>query len=136
MENKSPLGVSSPKLSSSRQNVHFQFFASSCCWSILGIGFLQKFETTVALETSLILFACTAVAPPDKSFLPTVAQFPIAPAPPSPRDTSPSPAPQVRVFQVKMFQSSSKGHQPMFDPPLSVLPVAEPTPTQPIPDYA
>ncbi len=33
MENKSPLGVSSPNLSSTKANVHFQFFASSCCWS-------------------------------------------------------------------------------------------------------
>jgi hypothetical protein len=57
---------------------------------ILGIDFLRKFRVAVAPETSQILFACTAVAPPPKLVLPTFAQFPAAPpAQPGPQDTSP-----------------------------------------------
>jgi hypothetical protein len=90
-----------------------------------------KFKIIVAPETSQILFACTAVAPPAKFVLRTFAQFPASPpAPPGFRDTSPSPALPVRVSQVNTSNSSSKGHQTMLDPLLSVLPAAEPTQTQ------
>jgi hypothetical protein len=72
---------------------------------ILGIDFLRKFKITLAPENSQILFACTAAAPPAKSFLPTFAQFPVAPlAPPGSQYTSPSPT--LPVSQVKTSNSS------------------------------
>jgi hypothetical protein len=84
---------------------------------------------------SWMTFACTAAVPPSKSFLPTLAQFPAAPpVPPGPQDTPSSPTTSVLLSQVKTSNSHSKGHQSMLDPPLSVLPAAEPIPTQPIPD--
>jgi hypothetical protein len=137
--NQSPLGVSSPKLSCYKAKCSLPAFASSRSQShsgpILGINFLRKFKITVAQETSQFLFACAAAAPPAKPFLPSFAQFSTAtPALPVPPDSSPPPSLPVRVSQVKSSNSSSKGNQSMFDPHLSVLPVAEPTSMHPIPD--
>ncbi len=43
---------------------------------ILGIDFLRKLKITVAPETSQIMLACTAMAPPTtKPFLPSFAQI-------------------------------------------------------------
>jgi hypothetical protein len=66
--NQSPLGVSSPKLSSYKAKCSLPAFASSRSQSQSGHQFLRKFKITVAQETSQILFACAAEAPPAKPF--------------------------------------------------------------------
>jgi hypothetical protein len=44
------------------------FLQAAVAGPILGIDFLRKFKITVAPETSQILFACTAAAPPGNFF--------------------------------------------------------------------
>ncbi len=135
MENKSPLGVSSPKLSSSKAKCSLLVFCKQLLlvpsWALI---FCENSKSLLLQKPAR---SCLHVQqrPRPETFLPTFAQFPAAPpAPPGPQDTSPSPALPVQVSQVNMSNSSRQGHQSMLDPPLFVFSVAEPTPTQPIPD--
>jgi hypothetical protein len=94
MKTNSLLGFNHQTVQFQGKMFTFSFLQAAVAGPILGIDFLGIFN--VAPETSQILFACTAAAPPAKSFFPTVAQFPAAPPNmQGPQDTSPSPAPPV-----------------------------------------
>jgi hypothetical protein len=70
---------------------------------ILGIAFLGKFKITVALETSQILFACTATAlPATKPFLPSFAQISEPPFSVSPAT---EPTPKCTLFLTLCLQT-------------------------------
>jgi hypothetical protein len=97
MDNLSPLGDLFKNLSNSRAN----FFLRSFCKPLWQVPFWALFKFTVALETSLIIFACTAAAlSAPKSFLPSFDSSVPPPVSPSPGTASLPAAASDRVHQV------------------------------------
>jgi hypothetical protein len=132
MENQSPLRVSSsPKLSSSKAKFSLPVFCKQLLlvpsWTLIICG---NSKSLLRQKSARFCLHGQQQPRPPNLFCLVLLFSAASPA----MDTSPSPAPLIRVSKVKTFNSSIKGNQSMLDPPLSVLPAAGPTPTQPIPD--